>query len=200
MEMRILNQREQYVIENLIRKGVSDAIHGLSRMIDKNIHLSDINIKTIAAKDVAAALGGPDTTIIGVYLAFSGPANGHIVLAHHPSVAFKLLDSLVGKKNTSTCDLSDLEQSALGEVGNITGTFFLNAVANALDVIIHPSPPVVLIDMAGAILDIAMADILQEGEDVFVVESTYFISEYNTKGTFLIMLNNSFFELPFMAK
>ena len=97
-------------------------------------------------------------------------------------------------------DLSELEQSALGEVGNITGTFFLNAVANALNIIIHPSPPVVLIDMAGAILDIAMVDILQEGDEVSIVETSYVINDYGTNGTFLIILNRSFFELPFLLK
>ena len=136
--MRTLSQCEQHVIENIIKKGVTDAVNGLSEMIGKDIHLSELIIKTIPAKDIAVTLGGPDTTIIGVYLAFSGPANGHIILAHHPNVAFKLLDSLVGIKNTGINDLSDLEQSALGEVGNITGTFFLNAVANALDIIFTP--------------------------------------------------------------
>lgn len=168
-------------------------------MIGKEINLSSMTTKNIPAKNIALALGGPETTIIGVYLAFSGPAKGHIVLAHHPTVAFKLLDSLIGKKNNCT-DLSELEQSALGEVGNITGTFFLNAVANALNVVIYPSPPVVLIDMAGAILDIAMVDILQEGDEVSVVEASYIIKDYGTNGTFLIMLNSSFFELPFLVK
>ena len=45
-----------------------------------------------------------------------------------------------------------------------------------------------------------MVDILQEEEDVYMVETTYIINEYNTKGTFLIMLNNSFFDLPFIVK
>jgi chemotaxis protein CheC len=199
MEAKTISQYEANVIDNLIRKGVSDAINGLSQMIGKEITLSSMTIKNIPAKNIAVALGGPDTTIIGVYLAFSGPANGHIILAHHPTVAFKLLDSLIGKKNNNI-DLSELEQSALGEVGNITGTFFLNAVANALNVVIHPSPPVVIIDMAGAILDIAMTDILEEGDEVSIVESTYLIKEYDTNGTFLIILNRSFFELPFLVK
>lgn len=197
METSIKNQYKQNIIDNLVRKGIHNAIDGLSQMIKKEIIISSVNIKNIAPKDVAAALGGPETTIIGVYLAFSGPANGHIVLAHHPDLAFKLLDSLVGGKLNGDMNLSELEQSALGEVGNITGTFFLNAVANSLNVIIHPSPPVVLIDMAGAILDIAMVDILQEGNEVSLVECSYIITDYQTHGTFLIMLNRSFFQLPF---
>lgn len=199
MTTKVLSQCESNIIDNLIRKGVNDAINGLSQMICKDITLSSMSITNIPAKNIAMALGGPDTTIIGVYLAFSGPANGHIILAHHPTVASKLLDSLIGKKN-NCFDLSELEQSALGEVGNITGTFFLNAVANALNVVIHPSPPVVLIDMAGAILDIAMVDILQEGDEVSVVEASYIINDYNTNGTFLIILNRSFFDLPFLVK
>jgi chemotaxis protein CheC len=199
MLIKALNKNEADIIDNLIKKGVNDAIAGLSQTIDKDITLSSISITNIPAKNIAEALGGPETTIIGVYLAFSGPANGHIILANHPTVAFKLLDSLIGKKNNNM-DLSELEQSALGEVGNITGTFFLNAVANALNIIIHPSPPVVLIDMAGAILDIAMVDILQEGDEVSIVETSYVINDYGTNGTFLIILNRSFFKLPFLLK
>ena len=199
MAIKVLSQCESNIIDNLIRKGVNDAINGLSQMIGKDIDLSSMSITNIPAQNIAAALGGADTTIIGVYLAFSGPANGHIILAHHPTVAFKLLDSLIGKKN-NCLDLSELEQSALGEVGNVTGTFFLNAVANALNVVIHPSPPVVIIDMAGAILDIAMVDILQEGDQVSIVEASYIIEDYGTNGTFLIILNRSFFDLPFLVK
>lgn len=199
MATKVLSECESNIIDNLIRKGVNDAINGLSQMIGKDINLSSMSITNIPAQNIAAALGGADTTIIGVYLAFSGPANGHIILAHHPTVAFKLLDSLIGKKN-NCLDLSELEQSALGEVGNVTGTFFLNAVANALNVVIHPSPPVVIIDMAGAILDIAMVDILQEGDQVSIVEASYTIEDYGTNGTFLIILNRSFFDLPFLVK
>jgi chemotaxis protein CheC len=50
-----------------------------------------------------------------------------------------------------------LERSALGEVGNLTGSFFLNSVAKLTGASVRPTPPAVLVDMVGAILDIIIA-------------------------------------------
>ena len=102
----------------------------------------------------------------------------------------------MGNPTGTTSSLDEMSQSALGEMGNITGTFFLNAVADELGVFLNPSPPIVLLDMAGAILDIALAEILAERDDVFIAETSFGVSDRTVEGTFLIMPNASFMQLP----
>ena len=185
--------------ETLVKKGMANAITGLSQMVGKDFQINSINIRQIPAKDMPDMLGGAERMVVGVYITFSGASNGHILLAHQLEFAYSILDLLMGDPPGTCKTLNEMTQSALGEMGNVTGTFFLNAIANSLGIILHPSPPVVLLEMAGAILDIALAEILAERDDVFIAETSFGVSDQTIQGTFLIMPNASFMELPLIT-
>ena len=51
-------------------------------------------------------------------------------------------------------DLSDMEKSALKEIGNIITASYLNSLATLTNLVIYPSVPALSIDMAGAILSV----------------------------------------------
>lgn len=182
--------------EGLMRKGMTNSIRGLSQMVGKEFEINSIAIRKVPAKEMPYMLGGPENMVIGVYITFSGASHGHILLAHQPDFAYKVVDMLMGNPLGTINSLDEMSQSALGEMGNITGTFFLNAVADSLGIFLNPSPPIVLLDMAGAILDIALAEILAESDDVFIAETSFGVADRTVEGTFLIMPNASFMELP----
>lgn len=188
--------QEMPVWDQLLRRGMTNAINGLSRMVGRDFEISSISIRQVPAREMPDLLGGPESMVVGVYITFSGASNGHILLAHQPEFAYAILDLLLGNPQGTCKNLDEMSQSALGEMGNVTGTFFLNAIADALGILLNPSPPIVLLDMAGAILDIALSEILAERDDVFVVETSFHISDRTIAGKFLIMPNASFMQLP----
>lgn len=181
--------------EELMKKGITNAISGLSRMVHKRITVDSLSISRVPAKEVIDLVGGPETLIVGIYLNFSGAAHGHLMLAHRPEVAYELLAMILGEEPVRRGDLSDYEQSALSEMGNITGSFFLNAIADTLGITLYPSPPAVIIDMAGAIMGIALAEILQESDDVLIVDTVFSTDDQQGGGRFIIMPNQSFVQL-----
>jgi len=181
--------------DGLIKKGMTNALKGLSGMIGEDMTVKDINIQHIPARDMPDMLGGPENVVVGVYILFDGASKGHILLAHQPEVAYAMLDILLGPVPRSHRPLTDMERSAVGEMGNITGTFFLNAVADELGVLLNPSPPLILVDMAGAILDVALAQILEEGDTVFVARMEYSIKGLAAAGNFIILPNRSLLKL-----
>jgi chemotaxis protein CheC len=189
-------QEEMLIWEDLMKKGMTNSINGLSKMVGREFQINSINIRKVPAKEMPYILGGPEHMVIGVYITFSGASHGHILLAHQPEFAYKVLDMLMGNPTGTTSSLDEMSQSALGEMGNITGTFFLNAVADELGVFLNPSPPIVLLEMAGAILDIALAEILAERDEVFIAETSFGVADRTVEGTFLIMPNASFMQLP----
>jgi chemotaxis protein CheC len=67
--------------------------------------------------------------------------------------------------------LGSLERSALAEVGNQTGTFFLNTLAAMVGGSIRPTPPAVMVDMVGAILDIIVATHGGISENVLLLQA-----------------------------
>lgn len=186
--------------ETLIQKGIENAMAGLTQMIQSKIVIESTAISKALAKDIPNILGGPETKVVGIYLTFAGVAKGHIMLIYDPNVALTFLQQMSIEVTDNIEFLDEMQQSALGEIGNIAGAFFLNAIANSLNVSLYPSPPVVLIDMAGAILDLALVEILQESDEVFIVESKFRTSNNINPGRFIIMPNKSFLDLPLISQ
>jgi len=168
--------------------GVNNAINGLSKMVGKDIKVSNLSCRKIAVKEIPALFGGPETYIVGVYLGICGDSSGHIFVAYQPNTAFELIDLLLGQPSGSTGGLSEMEISVLGEVGNIMGSFFLNYVSDSINARLTPSPPAVMMDMAGAILDGALASIMEFYDSIYVVETVFGTSDRSVMGNFLVAI------------
>ena len=110
-----------------------------------------------------------------------------MIAIYEPQTAFDLVDLLLGQAPGTTKELSDMEQSVLGEVGNIMGSFFLNHLANTTGQALQPSPPAVLMDMAGAILEVATVSVLEQSEYTYVIDTVFETSDRQVAGTFLVM-------------
>lgn len=178
---------EQLAWAGLVSKGISNSITGLSQMVGQEIVPTSLNPKVVEINEVPEMIGGAEAVMVGVYLQISGSATGHMVLVYQPQAAYELLDMLMGMEPGTTNSIGDLERSALGEMGNITGSFFLNSLSEATGLCFMPSPPAVMMDMAGAILNVALAEIMMETDEACVVEATFGTSDRQVNGTFLVM-------------
>jgi chemotaxis protein CheC len=171
----------------LISKGVNYAVVGLSQMAGQDVKVINMKIKKVPVKDIVDLFGGPENLIIAVYLEIFGNTNGHMVVVYEPKVAFDLIDLLLGQPRGTTKEMSDMARSALGEVGNVMGSFFLNYISDITGQRLQPSPPAVMMDMAGAVLDATLANILAYGDETFIMEAIFGTSDREVAGTFLAM-------------
>ncbi len=194
-QQAILSKDELAIWTWLVSKGIANALSGLSQMVGKDLSVSALDLKQCPAKDAAALLGGPENLVVGIYLTIHGDATGHLMLIHDPKIAFELIDLQMGLPPGSTQRLDEMERSILGEMGNIIGSFFLNALADATNLTLMPSPPAVLVDMAGAILGIALTEIMQEQDDILAVKATFGTDNRQMDGTFLIMPTKDFMKV-----
>jgi chemotaxis protein CheC len=167
--------------------GVNNAVIGLSQMAGREIKIANMNVKKILVKDIPGLFGGPEALIIAVYLEISGQSNGHMVVVYDPKVAFDLVDLLLGQSYGTTKELSDMEKSTLGEMGNIMGSFFLNFISDTTGNRFQPSPPAVMMDMAGAVLDAALANVLASCDYTYIVETIFGTNDRQVSGTFMVI-------------
>lgn len=182
-EIQIGNRK----LVELFSGGVVNAVSGLSEMAGQEIGVAGMSFKKVVVQDIPNLFGGPETPIVAVYLEMQGETNGHMIVVYHPKVAFELIDLLLGQPAGSTTGLSEMETSTLGEVGNIMGSFFLNHISDTTGIRFQPSPPAVMMDMAGSILDAAMASILRHCEYIYVMETTFGTNDRQVAGTFLVI-------------
>ena len=87
----------------------------------------------------------------GICLGVEGDMPATVLLLLKPEDAEKLCGMLGLPPD------SELAPSALGEIGNIVGTSYLNALAGMAGISIEPSPPATVTDMLGAIVESVLA-------------------------------------------
>ncbi|MFP3975009.1 MAG: chemotaxis protein CheC [Dehalococcoidia bacterium] len=178
----------------LVAKGTLNAVNGLSQMVGRKLEIRALDLRRIPTSEAANLVGGATNEVAAIYLGISGGATGHIMLVYPTEVAFGVVDMLMGYEAGETQELGEMETSALAEVGNVTGSFFLNSLGNDTGILLHPSPPVVMLDMAGAILDVAISDIMQERDEIFAMEALFTASDRSVSGTLLVLPTGDFMD------
>ncbi|MDY6907056.1 MAG: chemotaxis protein CheC [Chloroflexota bacterium] len=171
----------------LAHMGSTNAILGLSQMVNEEMQVTALDLQEVSLRNATSLMGKAEDVVVGIYLLFSGNGDGQIMLAFPPETAFELVDMLMAQTSGSTTELGDMERSALGEIGNIVGSFFLNAVADYAGLRLLPSPPAVVMDMAGAIIGSLMAPVFSSTESVFVIKMNFSTQSRQIEGRFLVL-------------
>jgi chemotaxis protein CheY-P-specific phosphatase CheC len=103
----------------------------------------------------------------------------------------RLADIQLGRPAGTTRTLEDIELPLVGEMGNVIGMHFLDALADAANLSLVPSPPAVLVDSAEAILDLSLAG-SRNGQEALVARTLAESSGQQMEGAFLVMPSSSF--------
>jgi chemotaxis protein CheC len=92
----------------------------------------------------------------------------------------------------SSPTIATLEESALKECGNILSGAYLNALADFMNLLLLPSPPLLAVDMASAVLSSAFLQFGDGRDVVFCVESEFQMRDDGQalRGYFLLLPDN----------
>jgi len=165
---------EPHVMEKLKTvavEGVESAAYGFSKMVGRKIRVGQPSVREVPLLEIPRLLDGPGDDAVGIYLRFKGDLLGQIMLIVPLEKVTGLVDLLMGAPQGTTQEMGSLEKSALGELGNLCGTFFLNALSKAVDASFRPSPPAVMVDMIGALLEIVVATSGDSSNHVLLVQA-----------------------------
>jgi chemotaxis protein CheC len=178
--------------KRLVKKGTANALFGLSEMLGHKIKAVSLDIGKLPLNEIPALLGKMNAPGVGIYLPIKGEYTGHIMLIHDSAVAFQLVDLHLDMVPGATRKLGDIERCALEDIGNITGTFFLNTLADSAGIIIMPSPPSVIVDSVSAIMDIPLRFIMEKQDDALVAKVTFSADSYQMDGAFVVLPTDKF--------
>ena len=179
----------------LMNRGTVNAVSGLAEMLGREIRITCFDLKEVPVPHAYDLFDGAETVVVAIYLTIAEGATGHILLVYPPATAYELVDMLMDNPPETTQELGEIEESALAEVGNVVGSFFLNSLADDTGIRLQPSPPHVMTDMAGAIMGIALSDIMQYGDDVFVMETVFGSEDREVNGALLVLPSADFLDV-----
>jgi chemotaxis protein CheC len=160
-------------LQIIAHEGIKNAADGFSGMVGRKIEVSSPKLELIPLLTIPKVVGCLEDDAVGVYLRFEGDMQGQIMMIIPHQKALELADLLMRLPQGTTHHLGSLERSALGELGNLCTSFFLNSIAKTAEASIRPSPPAVMVDMVGAILDIVVATAGGVNEHVLLAHANF---------------------------
>ncbi len=190
----MLTKEEMPVWTWLVSKGIANAMSGLSELVGHEIRVNSLDLKWLPAKDAADLLGGTDTPGVGIHLSIDGDATGHLLLIYDPSIAFQFIDLQLDLPPGPTQIMGEMKRCALADIGNITGTFFLNTLADSAGFVLMPSPPLVIVDTVRAIMNIPLGHIMEKQDNALVVKATFSAGSRQMDGTFMVLPTMDFMQ------
>lgn len=161
------------MLNTIASEGIKNAADGFSGMVGHKIEVSNPVLELVPLLTIPKAVGDPEDDAVGVYLRFEGDMAGQIMMVIPHEKALELADLLMGVPQGTTKHLGTLERSALGELGNLCGSFFLNSIAKTVGASFRPSPPAIMVDMVGAIIDIVVATVGGINEHVLLMHANF---------------------------
>jgi chemotaxis protein CheC len=156
-------------LQTVVGTGLIRAADALSEMVGVPIGIGSSIVEIVPLDQVSVSVGNPDQPAVAVYLGIQGAGRGHILLLFDEPMARRLAGLLLGEDPETLAVSDDLPGSALAEAGNVCCSAFVNVLGDAAHMRLEVTPPVVALDMRGAIMDAAAADIALEGDEAFVI-------------------------------
>lgn len=148
-----LGLMELSVVKEMTNIGLGNATTALAEMTSKAFNMSIPEVESISLEEIPGLLGGVEQFAAGIYMPIEGDVSGHIgFLLPWPSVQ-ALWRLLLGAEPAAPEDVSEMDASTILEIGNIINGSFLNAIADMTNLSMHATPPLLAIEMTGAILD-----------------------------------------------
>jgi chemotaxis protein CheC len=136
-----LSELERDALTELVNIGVSRAAAGLRKMVGGHVLLSVPSVEVVGRKTAAALIGERESDdLVAVRQDFEGAFAGRALLIFPQANSLELVRAVLGDA-ADPAELSDLENEALAETGNVVLNGCLAAMANMLHESLHMSLP-----------------------------------------------------------
>jgi len=138
--------------------GTGNAATALSQMMNKPVRITLPEVRIMEYNEAIEWIGGPEEVTAGVLVKMSGDIGGIMLSVQKLELVNVVLSAMLGENIDSYDNLTELERSAMIEIGNIMISTFINALSGLADVNIKLTVPAFAVDMQGAILTVPMAE------------------------------------------
>ncbi|MGD9568609.1 MAG: chemotaxis protein CheC [Sedimentibacter sp.] len=172
-----LNEIHIDILKEIGNIGAGNAATSLSQMLSKRIDMNVPEVSLLNYDDVIDSIGGAENVVVGILVSFEGDIDGVILFLLKKEFVHLILNSLLGTELNSFEQISEMEMSALSEIGNIMVSSYVNSISSLTSMTIDITVPSLNIDMSGALLDAVTAEFSQAADKVIFIREKYFCQD-----------------------
>ncbi|CAB1253700.1 Chemotaxis protein CheC -- inhibitor of MCP methylation [Ruminococcaceae bacterium BL-6] len=189
LDLDKLNEMHIDVLKEIGNIGAGNAATSLSKMLDTKIDMAVPCVRILDINDAATALGGPENPVIGILTKFQGDIDGIMMFIISQTFAGAVLKSLLGVQQVSYHSLSDLELSAISEIGNIMIAAYLGSISTLSQMKVKTSVPAVAVDMVGALLSVPAIEMSSVSDKVIFIEDDFLGADSQITSNMMLVPN-----------
>jgi chemotaxis protein CheC len=175
------------VLKEIGNIGAGNAMTALSQMLGTKVDMHVPQVQLLDFGEVGEVMGGEEQIMVGVFLGVEGDITGSMLFLVEQKSAKHLIDKvMMGMGNPEVEEFTEMELSAMQEIGNIITGAYLNSLSTLTNLCIYPSPPALTVDMAGAILSVPAVEFGIYGDKILMIQSQFF-DEVEIDGYFILV-------------
>lgn len=175
------------VLKEVGNIGAGNAATALSKLLDKPVDMAVPKVSLLPFEEVAELVGGAEQIVLAVFFRVEGEAPGNMFFIIEEQSAKRLLNQLLSIGTEQGEGYSEMEMSALCEIGNILAGSYLSSLADFTKLTMTPSVPGIAHDMAGAILSYGLMQYGEMGDSALLIETTFLEDRQSLEGHFFLI-------------
>ena len=190
IDLEKLEDSQFDVLKEIGNIGAGNATTALATMLNIKVDMSVPNVALLTFDNISSFIGSEEQTVVGILLEIQGDIDGMMMFLFDMKSAHHLVNSLmmrdVHQDENGMADFSEMEMSALNEIGNIVSGSYLSALSGLTGMKMVSSVPALSIDMLGALLSVPAIEFGKYGDKLLMIQSEFGEDDFVT-GYFLLI-------------
>lgn len=168
-----LNALQLDAIREVASIGAGNAATALSSLLNQQVKIDVPKVSLMEFDRAVEILGGPEKICCGIMVRLTGDMNGIILFLQELDFINVVLQSVLGETSKDYESLTEMETSALVEVGNIGISSYMNSLAAFAGMDVSLSVPAFCVNMAGAIVAVPMAAFGYQTNRIMILDGNF---------------------------
>ena len=174
------------VLKEIGNIGAGNATTAISNMLNLKVNMEVPKVEFLTFQELPTAISAEEETVVGIYLEVESDIGGSMMFLLKMESARYLVNHLMGRPDDYAEEFTEMDLSAIKEIGNIISGSYLSALSTMTNMVITSSVPYLAIDMAAAILSVPAIQFGQYGDNALLIQ-TEFGDDVKIQGFFILM-------------
>jgi chemotaxis protein CheC len=174
IDLNKIDNMQYDVLREIGNIGAGNATTALSQMINSKVDMKVPKVELLEFKELSDIVGGAENIVVGILFTLEGQIDGMMMFMMDKPAARHLVNLLLGGADEDSDEMfTEMELSALNEIGNIIAGAYLSSLSMLTNITIVSSVPYMAIDMAGAILSVPAIEFGKIGDKALLIETEF---------------------------
>ncbi len=187
MRLEDLSELQLDALREVGNIGAGHAATALSQMMGNPVGLRYPELDLIPFGQVPHVLGGPERLVGAVYSRLLGDIEGGILFMAQRDSSLALCDLMHNRPLGTTKSFGHGEEALITHVASIISSAYIAAIARMADLNVLPSSPSFVLDMSGAILQVATSEVGMRAESALLVRTSFYDEDTSVDAALLFL-------------